>query len=626
MNARKRANELDEQLERELGAWIGAQRSEPAAFRAGVERRIAEAERARAARGDGGEQNARAGAAAEARGVRRESGARATLRSGAALEDVAASDAGDPPSWVRKAAAWLPPDSSALLLSSGKGWSAALLLPLLVFGAAFSVFFAGLRSIDRSVREAAPTPAKRPGDLPNIAAQSGPGRFVAWAQLVVPLSGVAIVFAPLFGAGRWVVDVLIAVISVAMLSLAVQVRGLARAGLLERRFVAQVCVGALMHLLCGCFLWIQSLRIEAPYSITATITGLVGVLGAMLLIVWQRRSIPLYGLVLATLVLPVFLSTPLATDADERLREFVRETKLHANELRHWGAFDAAVATLRACNEPAPDFEKLRAEVQDAIEREVDAHPAVWTAAARLGLVTDEQWRQLSTRKLESFRLAQLLSRTEPLHLHDYDEYQVHMLLATRALSAEERLHLVERVDRSWPAPEAQLTLEPTLACVRWLDLLGHGERVDARREQLQALLLRHWVDPEHVSYFGGGFADLPETNPNSSASPTYAAVQLMVRVGVPRGLDVGLLHDYLRRETRRTLLVSPRWVALRALDHAALLRVERQVGLPELSWFQRLIAERALLAVALILALCVYAIRSAPERDPFALAAGAPR
>jgi len=623
MNARKRADELDEQLERELGAWIGAQHSEPAAFRVGVERRIAQAQRAR---GEVEAHDERADEAPKARGEHVESNANATPRRSGVLGDSGAPTAAEPPRWVRKAAACLPPEFGALLLSSGKGWSAALLLPVLVLGAACGVFFAGLRSIDRSVREAAPSPAQRPRDVPSIAVDSGPGRYVAWAQLAIPLSGLALVLAPLWGAGQRAVDVLLAVISVAMVMLAIQVRGLARAGLLERRFVAQVCVGALMHLLCGCFLWIQSLRVEAPYSITATVTGLVGVLGAMLLIVWQRRSIPLYGLVLATLVLPAFLSTPLATDPAERLREFVRDTKLHANELIHWGAVDAAVATLRACNEPAPDLEKLRAEVQDAIEGEIDAHPAVWTAAARLGLVTDEQWRQLSTRKLESFRLAQLLSRPEPLHLHDYDEYQLRMLLATRALSAQERLHLVERVDRSWPAPEAQLALEPTLACVRWLDLLGYGERVDARRAQLHALLLSHWVDPEHVGYFGGGFADMPETNPNSSASPTYAAVQLLVRVGVPRGLDVGLLHDYLRRETRRTLLVSRHWIALRALDHAALLRVERQTGIPELSWFQRLVAERVLLAVALILVLCVYAIRAAPERDPFALAAGAPR
>lgn len=626
MNARKRADELDEQLERDLAEWIGAQRGEPAAFRAGVERRIAEAERARAARGDGGEQNARAGAATEARGVQRESGARATLRSGAALEDVAASDAGDPPSWVRKAAAWLPPDSSALLLSSGKGWSAALLLPLLVFGAAFSVFFAGLRSIDRSVREAAPTPAKRPGDLPNIAAQSGPGRFVAWAQLVVPLSGVAIVFAPLFGAGRWVVDVLIAVISVAMLSLAVQVRGLARAGLLERRFVAQVCVGALMHLLCGCFLWIQSLRIEAAHSITTPVTAIVGVLGAMALVVWQRRSIPLYGLVFASLLPAAFFATPLPTEPAQRLREFVLATKLHANELSDWSAVDASVASLRACGEPTSDLEKLREEVRYALEHELDAHPAVWTAAARMGLVTDEQWRQLSTRKLESFRLAQLLIRPEPLHLHDHDEYQVHMLLATRELSAEERSRLAERVDRSWPALDAKLALEPTLACVRWLDLLGHGERVDARREQLQALLLRHWVDPQRRGRSSGGFASLPNEHRVSSAPPTFVAVQLIARVGAPEGLDLGALHDHLRRETRRTLLSAPLPIAHKALDFSALLLLERQIGLPELSWFERLIAERVLLAVALILALCVYAIRAAPERDPFSLAAGAPR
>jgi hypothetical protein len=625
MNARQRANELDEQLERDLGAWIGARRSEPAAFRAGVERRIAEAERARDEREP---QSERAVDATRGRGAQVESSARATQRRSEMAGDSRAPNAAEPPLWVRKAAACFPPEFGALLLSSGKGWSAALLLPVLVLGAAFGVFFAGLRSINRSVREAAPAPApaQRPRDVPNIAADSGPGRFVAWAQLAIPLSGLALVLAPFWGAGQRAVDVLLAVISVAMVMLAVQVRGLARAGLLERRFVAQVCVGALMHLVCGCFLWIQSLRVEAPYSITSTVTGLVGVLGAMLLIVWRRRSIPLYGLVLATLVLPAFLSTPLATDPAERLREFVRAAKLHANELSDWGAVDAAVATLRACNEPAPELENLRAEVQYAIEREVDAHPVVWTAAARLGLVTHEQWRALSTRKLESFRLAQLLSRPEPLHLHDYDEYQLHMLLATRALSAAERLHLVERVDRSWPGPEAKLALEPTLACVRWLDLLGHGERVDARREQLHGLLLRHWVNPEHGGYSDGGFADLPETNPSSSAPPTYAALQLMVRVGVPRGLDVGALHDHLRRETRRTLLLSPSLIAHNALDYAALLRVEHQIGLPELSWFERLIAERVLLAVVLILALCVYAIRAAPERDPFALAAGAPR
>lgn len=629
MNARKRAEELDEQLERDLGAWIGAQRSEPGAFRAGVERRIAEAERARQERE---QQDERGGDAARVQGAQVEASASGSPRRSEMAGDSSAPNAVEPPRWVRKAATWLPPDFGAVLLASGKGGGAALLLPVLVFGAAFGVFFAGLRSIDRSVREAAPAPERTPSRSAPRYASSSAERPLKFRQLVTSaISCLAYVAFLVFG-GSFAVDIAVACVAVAMAAFAIQVRKLSSTGLLERGLVVDLCFGVLSQLGVAAFFYVRSPNASEPgatFGILAaslTVYAFMGALG-----VWRRRSMRawLSLAALSALTVPASLALALVIRTPqpraENLREFIRSELDVERGQSMWLLVAEACDALRDSGESVPDTAVLRDEIERALAANPEARPELWTAAAALGAVSQEQWNEVASRVWVRYQLDELLELSGPLELRDRNEYLLHMLIATRELSGAQRAHLAERIERSWPTLQTEFALERALACVRRLDLLGEGARVEARREALHELLVRHW---ERYSSLGrpGGFAAVPDRRTFPSVDATFAAVALMARVGVPAGVDRLKLADYLQRETRTGFRwYRGPWMSQDTLLDLAALRLERQIGLPELSWVQRLIAERVLLAVALILALCVYAIRSAPERDPFALAAGAP-
>ena len=325
----------------------------------------------------------------------------------------------------------------------------------------------------------------------------------------------------------------------------------------------------------------------------------------------------------ASLALALVIRTPQARA--ENLREFIRSQLDVERGQSMWLLVAKACDALRDSGESVPDTAVLRDEIERALAANPEARPELWTAAAALGAVSQEQWNEVASRVWVRYQLDELLELSGPLELRDRNEYLLHMLIATRELSDAQRAHLAERIERSWPTLQTEFALARALACVRRLDLLGEGARVEARREALHELLVRHW---ERYSSLGrpGGFAAVPDRRTFPSVDATFAAVALMARVGVPAGVDCWKLADYLQRESRPRFARSRRLsMAQSTLLDLAALRLERQIGLPELSWVQRLMAERVLLAVALILALCVYAIRSAPERDPFALAAGAP-
>jgi hypothetical protein len=86
-----------------------------------------------------------------------------------------------------------------------------------------------------------------------------------------------------------------------------------------------------------------------------------------------------------------------------------------------------------------------------------------------------------------------------------------------------------------------------------------------------------------------------------------------MARLGVPEGIDLRLLRGYLRRESlARPVFFEPS-SHRSALSRASLLRLEEEIGLPDRSWVEALLAERLLIATSLIVALCLVAIRLAP-------------
>ena len=86
-----------------------------------------------------------------------------------------------------------------------------------------------------------------------------------------------------------------------------------------------------------------------------------------------------------------------------------------------------------------------------------------------------------------------------------------------------------------------------------------------------------------------------------------------MGRAGVPEGIEPRWIRGYLQNEARAGPWFLKSGPTSDAMSRAALLRLERELGLPDRGWLESLLAERLLIATLLLVALCVMAIRLAP-------------
>jgi hypothetical protein len=529
-----------------------------------------------------------------------------------------------PRGW-RRAAAVLPPELASILLGVGKGWSAALLLPALLLAAAVGAFAASARSIRRSARDAGPVhPAASRTDFERALHAHPKVRVLGLLQF-----GPLLVMATPFWFGRQhAVDVIFALLLLSMFAVAFAVRGLSKSGLLERRIMMHVSFSVLTTLFMGCFMWSSSLNFfDIDSRLGLHWSGAVTLLGLLALLVLFPRSAPFQGfayfLVVGLALLGLLVAPGFTTrSSPAAVREFVELDELDVNELRGWSEVSDSVEALAAVGASLPDLSTLRGQVTSAIEQGAEAHPRVWTAAARMKLVGPEHWAQLAQRKMMAYKLDQLLASDGPHYSQDYDEFELHMLLAVRELSASDCELLVRRIERSWPAPGAERALDAAAQCVRWFDLLGRSDLAEARRDDVRAILERHWVADGGAFARIGGFSSFPEKIRSSLPGPTALGVELMARFGAPEAIDLELLRAYLRGESAWSgpLIQSPRY--LNATARAALLRFDRQIGLPERGPLDRILGERLLIATLLIVALCLYSVRSARAlEEPLALA-----
>jgi hypothetical protein len=584
-----RSKEQELYPEDELARLFEPRRPDPAAFREGVNRRIEERRRAA--------------------DERREAERRAPLRS----------------ALLRRAAALLPIDpglgATGGALAGAKWFPAALALPALVLASAFGAFAAGARALARTSGSALPdvSPAKatwRPVRPVNSDMALG-GRLIGFVQFGSLLAFAA---AFLFG-GHLAVDVLVGVLLVSMAALVVNVRGFASAGMLSRESVARLGVGLLAMIFTGCFLWFQSFRVADDTSSLGVgwSAGTVW-LGVFACLFAARRSMKGAGL-MAVLMLFVALLNPfgLTFSWPSSVKRQLAELEPVASDLSRWREAAALFTALESVGAELPDLGPMVREVARTVDHDRDAHPVVWTAAAEMGLIDDEQWGVLACRKMEAYALDQLLADHGAINRTTYYSYRIPMLLATRELSADQHEALVQKVDQAWPEPGDHAALDVARMCVALFDELGRPDRIEARSADAHALLRTYWVSGAGAPLFAkvGGFTSNPEKFETSFDDCTWHALQLMARVGVPEEIDLHLLRSLLRRESHAMFPLAEPAAYLDAHSRASLLYLERGLGLPPRTWFELLLAERLLIASLLIVGLCLVAIRLAPPGDP---------
>lgn len=572
------APEPDVQLEAELRRMFAPERPEPAAFERRVRERIRE----------------------------RESGASSS----------------EPTRLVRWAAGLLPPDVGLALLAKPGGVLTTLSLPVLLVASGFGAFAAGKRSIEKSAREAAPSTAPEPRQTWNDFPVSPTGW--GWVlHALVRFSYLPLVFAPLVLGGAHAVDLLALLLLASMGLLAWQVRAMAQAGSMRRGSIARMCCGLLASVYTACFLWSNSFQLVDAVSTVGhrASAGLVLLaIAGCALVAWRERAT--HGSftvkVFAWLAFVIVMQTPFVSPSSTGyLQSFLSNFEGDTRDLSSWQEIGAAGEALVAAGEPLPDVTHLRDAVARAIDDGEDPHPTIWTTASRLGLIDRAHWVKLSQRANEKYALDRLLTAEGRLNTTEYYEYLFPMLLATRELSAEQREHLSRRVEASWPHEPKHGRIETADTCVRLWSILGRGDRLDAHREDARSILSAGWIPGNEHALFAkiGGFTSNPAEFRTSFDDTTYAAIDLAARVGLPDPIDPFLVRGSLRAACER----FPRWLEgatyLSAHSHAARLRLERDIGLPERTWLERILAERVLIATSLTLLLCLVALRAAPSR-----------
>lgn len=555
-----------------LRGLLAPHRPDPRAFRAGVERKLRE----------------RAGA------------------SGAQSAE---------PARASRVAALLPPQVAGALgvAGGGKGLTLGLALPALVVASTFGAFAAGAGALARATRGLPALEGRA-----RLALDPRRGRSSALLLGVQVGSLAALLASGLFGS-RLGLDVLCLALLAAQLALTASVRELGGAGLLTRAEVARACTGLLASVLGGVFLWRRAFGLHDDSDLGPAWPVVLVLAGLVACVAVARRQGPRArggtGFVLAWAAFLVLLDPFGCTrSSPEALRASFPRLTSGAEELSGWKEAAATWEALRATGAAPPDTSALRAEVERAIEQGVDAHPQVWSAAARMELVDEAHWGLLAARAGEAYALERLV-RSPRYDPTPYYGYRVPMLLAARPPTETERAALVAALTAVLDGEHEPLALRPALAAVRALEQLGRADLVAERGERLRALLVRHWIDARPLQLFArpGGFSAHPDTVTSSLPEATYEGLSLLARVGVPAPIDRVRMRGYLRNECVSVPLGLDPKPELHAFARAALLRLEREVGLPPRSFLERLLAERLLACSALLVALCLLALALAP-------------
>src|SRR6185436_13695152 len=94
---------------------------------------------------------------------------------------------------------------------------------------------------------------------------------------------------------------------------------------------------------------------------------------------------------------------------------------------------------------------------------------------------------------------------------------------------------------------------------------------------------------------------------PVGSLESTAYAIELMEIYGVPGDFDLNWVRSFLRPSAYR--ISDDKWVAAASLD-----RLKHLPGVDRPTWLEVLYYERALLAAAVLVGLCIYATLSSPR------------
>lgn len=212
----------------------------------------------------------------------------------------------------------------------------------------------------------------------------------------------------------------------------------------------------------------------------------------------------------------------------------------------------------------------------------------------------------------------------------EWDARVIGLLQVCGAWSEGQRAHLALCIAAGRPEEGLFGRLEDLRDQIELLDLLGATELADERGLAVAEALRRHWCGSYDGAGFGG-FTFSPELArqragrwqdrlTTSDIGPTLAGLELMVRFGVPEGIDLERVRVALARPVASAFglfdVGPPRWDLQQELARVLLRErfPEHPGGLLGL-----LIRNRILLGTLLLIALCLVATARAPRPEEVA-------
>lgn len=483
----------------------------------------------------------------------------------------------------------------------GTQWLAWLTWPALLLAGSL---FGGLGAASTLRRELGRAPAA--GSKPTARSQAR----VHLATLPMPI---LVLLGLVFGAPM--ADVLVGMVLLAMVAFTVQIRILARHGLTRRDQVAHFALSLLETLFQMSIAWtfFSGLNGHEPWGGPGVAWLLLASIAALLPFAGRgRRWLSLVYLALVVFLLPP--SVTLQRDSATKLAADVASVRLQPDQLVEWHALACAVEALKANGTEVVLVPELVADVRSWIERGVDLHPQVLSAAWRLGLLDDSAWQQLANREPLVLQ-REAWARTGAVYASDYDLWQLPAWFAAHPADADERARLQTRIDTLWTprglADPNAMPLRDAWLAVRWGELLDATRATASRAAQLRELLLRHQVPAMQLGE--GAFTDFPSQQLGANAAATFRALDLVARVGAPEGLDLAALHVELRRQSQRERALRRTNAGDWLLHRANLVYCEHLLGTPSLTPGRWLLEARVLLAMLATALLCGYAVWLAP-------------
>jgi hypothetical protein len=585
---------LDEALLRKA---LEPRRADPRAFRAAVERKIAEREKQRAA-----DHRRNHSSIAASPLLRR---AAAILPPGLLPDTAIAAGAGATAKW----ALW-------------KSLAAAIAFPATVLAILVATFVVGVRSVGA---------LQGSGDL-----REGARGALAIAELGRWWRKQAVGVCLIWGLAFYLLmtdrafELAMGILVVSMLLLVFLLREISRAQLASRAQVGQLCGRMLVSICVYVGVAARNAAWE-PLGSYGVLTLLIGILLAGVAVSAlgtgveahartrsrRLRWAPVYG----ALGLSVFLviTTDIRGVAPRDLVHYASQLATSTDSRPDLPQLATVVDCLKRNGDAAPDLGAARTAFAARLaNNEFDAGDL--DAATRLGWIGRTEWEALKPRWIDS-QVQNWLEGTGPGYPFKHMNYALRALVLLDKLTPADRDRVVKRVLVEWPTGTESFDLGAMLDVCESLDIVGRLDALEPRRAEVLRALESCWVTSARRRARNGGFSDYPTRSPISHAEPTYAAVELMIRFGVPAKIDLNAVRRYLLAETKHSL-IGHEFDRSDLPAAMALLDLEKHLPVPELSFADLLPGLSILIGSVLLVVFCVYATLRAPR---VAIASGSP-